>query len=203
MYDNCILSLYDVLTHPCLEVNKTPEKKPSLSTPSWLIFDFIGICRWSSSQGPLGTIAEYISSERRPMRYGEPASPKAWDRRICRASAVPRHVGFTTYNTMSATMLQLRFRETSPRKMRTNARTTWLSQRMMPKVRNNAEIRMPAPQMIGSALGYTALNLVDNSMPKGTPTMPESMVTKPKMKGTLVGSSGLSSSARVFRPRSI
>ena len=44
-----------------------------------------------------------------PMRYGEPASPKAWLVRIWTASAVPRQAGDTTYSRMSATMLQFRF----------------------------------------------------------------------------------------------
>ena len=66
------------------------SEKPPLKSPSWVTFDFIGICCWSSLQGLLGIMTEINSSERRPMRYGEPASPKAWERRICRASAVPR-----------------------------------------------------------------------------------------------------------------
>uniref|UniRef100_A0A2M3ZUA5 Putative secreted peptide n=1 Tax=Anopheles braziliensis TaxID=58242 RepID=A0A2M3ZUA5_9DIPT len=53
-----------------------------------------------------------------PTKYGLPASPNACEINIWNASAVERRVGTTTYSRMSATIAQLRFSATSPKKIR-------------------------------------------------------------------------------------
>ena len=102
------------------------------------------------------------------------------------------------YRSMSAMMLQLRFRATLPRKMKAKqAKMFWLA-RARPRRRKTAEIMSPAPQTSGSTLGYLALSVVESVMPRGTPTMPESIITRPKMKETLEMLMPLSSSGMVL-----
>ena len=86
---------------------------------------------------------------------------------------------------MSATMDQLRLRATSPRK--TNANPMKMLVRAKKKVaKMKTEERMrPEPQMIGSARGNFSLKKVLSNAPSGTPNIPETIVTAPKIMETL------------------
>ena len=82
-----------VLAFTCLILwsEKAATRESSLSSPSWVTFDFIGICCWSSLQGLLGIMTEINSSERRPMRYGEPSEERRRRRGLVLPSAPTAH----------------------------------------------------------------------------------------------------------------
>merc|ERR1719402_1978528 len=69
--------------------------------------------------------------------------------------------------------------------------------------RKTALVRSPKAQMTGSARGYLLLRLVDRVMPRGTPTIPDIIVTMPKNNETFLMSKGLSASSMVFMPFSM
>ena len=54
-------------------------------------------------------------------------------------------------------------------------------------VRKPADRNNPEAQIRGSALGYFCFSFVLKREPRGTPTIPESIVTTPKIKETLKG----------------
>ena len=88
---------------------------------------------------------------------------------------------------MSATIDQLRFRATSPRK--TKAKPIKMLERAkknVAKMKMEERIR-PEPQIMGSDLGYFSRSQVLRSAPRGTPNIPETIVTAPKMIETLKG----------------
>ena len=88
-------------------------------------------------------------------------------------------------NKISATIDQLRFKEISPKKMRTKAKTKYESQRKREMQRKIDERPSPMPQIKGSALWFFGLHLVLHKLPKGTPRIPDNMVTTPNTNGIL------------------
>ena len=79
----------------------------------------------------------------------------------------------------------MRFKEISPKKMRTKAKTKYESQRKREMQRKIDERPSPMPQIKGSALWFFGLHLVLHKLPKGTPRIPDNMVTTPNTNGIL------------------
>ncbi len=86
---------------------------------------------------------------------------------------------------MSATMDQLRLRATSPRKTKANPMKMLVrAKKKVAKMKKDERIS-PVPQIIGSALGNFSRKKVLSNAPSGTPSIPETIVTAPKMMETL------------------
>ena len=88
---------------------------------------------------------------------------------------------------MSATIDQLRLSATSPKKTKANPKKTLVRARKKATKMNPDERTRPRPQMRGSERGYFSRSLVLRIAPRGTPSIPETIVTAPKMSETLHG----------------
>jgi len=86
---------------------------------------------------------------------------------------------------MSATIDQFRLRATSPRKTKANPIMTFVRARKNATKMNPDERMRPQPQIKGSERGYFSRNLVLRIAPSGTPIIPETIVTAPKINDTL------------------
>ncbi len=84
-------------------------------------------------------------------------------------------------------MDQLRLRATSPMKTRAKPKRTSLRAQKNAMQMNMDETTSPSPQMRGSERGYFSRSRVLRRAPRGTPSMPETMVTAPKINDTLHG----------------
>lgn len=86
---------------------------------------------------------------------------------------------------ISATMDQLRFRVISP----INTKAKHMKMSIFAK-KNTIQIKRdeminPKPQIRGSEKGYFSRRIVLRIIPKGTPNIPDTIVTTPKTTGTL------------------
>ena len=86
---------------------------------------------------------------------------------------------------MSATIDQLRLRATSPMKTKAKPKRTLVrAKKNATKIKTDERTR-PRPQIRGSDLGYFKRRRVLSRAPSGTPIIPETIVTPPKMSETL------------------
>ena len=76
----------------------------------------------------------------------------------------------------------------------------FVSVKNIPRERKKVLRTTPTPQIRGSALGNLAFRLVERTMPSGTPTIPDIIVTIPKTSSTLSTSISRSSGFFVRRP---
>jgi len=92
---------------------------------------------------------------------------------------------FLLTSKISATIDQLRLRATSPRKTKAKPMSTLVrAKKNATKIKTDERTR-PSPQIRGSDLGYFSLRRVLSIAPSGTPIMPETIVTAPKISETL------------------
>lgn len=82
-------------------------------------------------------------------------------------------------------MDQLRFRATSPMNTRANPiKTSTREKKNATKIKIDDKTS-PMPQMRGSERGYFSRRTVLRIIPRGTPSIPETIVTAPKTSDTL------------------
>jgi hypothetical protein len=86
---------------------------------------------------------------------------------------------------MSATMDQLRFRKTSPKKMSAKHALPFTEAKREAKNRNGILTKSPMAHIRGSMRGYRDRNLCANIEPSGTPTSPDIIVMTPNLYATL------------------
>jgi hypothetical protein len=86
---------------------------------------------------------------------------------------------------MSATMDQLRFRKTSPKKMNAKHTLPFTGAKREAANRSGELTRSPMAHIMGSMRGYRDRNLCANSEPSGTPTSPDIIAMMPNLYATL------------------
>lgn len=88
-------------------------------------------------------------------------------------------------NKISATIAQLRFNATDPKNTSAYAAGAFTGTTSIAPNRKGALISRPKAHIIGSARGYRFFSDCANTVPSGTPTIPDTIVIAPNTNATL------------------